>query len=57
MTAIIIHEIETGKKIIIKSGDNKAWKKLGTMDQSMIKEVIRHNNVITCGKTVYQPIQ
>jgi hypothetical protein len=56
MKAIKIHELDTGKIIIIKSGDNKSWKKLGTMDQSMIKEVVKHQDVIKCGKTIYQPI-
>jgi hypothetical protein len=56
MKAIKIHELDTGKIIIIKSKDNKAWNRLGTMDKSMIQEVVKHQNVIRCGKTIYQPI-
>ena len=54
--AIIIHEIDTEKTITIKSGDSKAWKKLSSIDKSMIYEVLAHGNVITCGKTIYQLI-
>ncbi len=56
MKAIKIHELDTGKIKIIKSKDNKAWDRLGTMDKSMIQEVVKHQNVIRCGKTIYQPI-
>ena len=56
MKAIKIHELDTGKIKIIKSGDNKAWNRLGTMDKLMIQEVVKYLTVIRCGKTIYQPI-
>ena len=56
MKAIKIHELDTGKIVIIKSKDRKAWNRLGAMDKSMIYEVVRHGNVVRCGKTIYQPI-
>tara|TARA_Y100000004_G_C8767373_1_gene349186 strand:+ start:389 stop:562 length:174 start_codon:yes stop_codon:yes gene_type:complete len=57
MTAIKIHNLITGKITTVKSGDNEKWKKLNSVDQSMIIEVLRHGIVIRCGKTIYEPIK
>lgn len=56
MKAIKIHEIDTGEIKLIQSGDNKSWRTLSRLDRSMIKEVVRLQSVITCGKTIYEPI-
>lgn len=56
MKAIKIHDIDTGKIRVIKSGDNKSWRRLDRMDRSMIHEVVIQQRVITCGKFVYEPI-
>ena len=57
MKAIKIHNLITGKITTVKSGDNKTWKNLCQTDKSMIIEVIKHGTCITCGKTIYEPIQ
>lgn len=54
--AIKIHDIEFEEITVIKSGDNKSWKKLDKTDRSMIHEVVILQRVIACGKFVYEPI-
>lgn len=54
MTKIIIHDLILGTMKTIKSGDNAAWKQLSPLDKSMIIEVLKHGQVITCGKTIYE---
>ena len=54
MKKIIIHDLSLGTMKTIKSGDNATWKKLSSLDKSMIVEVLKHGKVITCGKTIYE---
>lgn len=54
--AIKIHDIEHEDIRVIKSGDNKSWKRLDRTDRSMIHEVVILQRVITCGKFIYEPI-
>tara|TARA_Y100000114_G_scaffold74951_1_gene68693 strand:- start:377 stop:553 length:177 start_codon:yes stop_codon:yes gene_type:complete len=56
MKAIKIHCIVSDKITTIKSGDQKAWNHLSKLDQSMIHEVCKHGQIVTCGKTIYEPI-
>lgn len=56
MKAIKIHCLATETITIIKSGNNKAWKNLSRLDQSMIQEVVKQGRVVTCGQIIYEPI-
>ena len=56
MKAIKIHCLVTERIITIKSGDNKAWNKLSRRDQSMIQEVLKHGQAVTCGQSIYEPV-
>ena len=56
MKAVQIHCLVTWQITTIKIGDNEAWEKLSRLDQSMIEEVLKHGQLVTCGKTIYEPI-
>tara|TARA_R100000655_G_scaffold93154_1_gene134400 strand:- start:4791 stop:4967 length:177 start_codon:yes stop_codon:yes gene_type:complete len=53
--SIRIHDRDTGKVRIIKSGDNKAWKRLSSEDKRWIKEVLKQQRSIAVGSIVYEP--